>query len=219
MTSYYDQNAERFFNDTVGVDLSSLQGAFLQHIPKGGFILDAGCGSGRDSKAFLDQGYRVAAFDTSAQLAALASVHIGQHVVQRGFSDMRERAIYDGVWACASLLHVPLADLPSALRCLWVSLKPGGVFYLSFKAGQGEFTRFGRQFTDLDEEGLKALVADLEEVDRIQLWRTKDQRPDRTEVWLNGLIHRRHAKVDKLISGGEENPFFARVAWRDSSSF
>ena len=144
MPSYYDQNAERFFNDTVGVDLSSLHRAFLQHIPKGGFILDAGCGSGRDSKAFLNQGYRVAAFDASAQLATLASEHIGQHVVQRSFSDMREIAIYYGVWACASLLHVALPELPSALRCLWDSLKPGCVFYLSFKAGKGEFTRSGR---------------------------------------------------------------------------
>ncbi len=63
--SYYEQNAEQFFADTVDVDMSVLYARFLESIPAGGYILDAGCGSGRDSKAFASSGYRVAAFDAS----------------------------------------------------------------------------------------------------------------------------------------------------------
>ena len=59
--SYYEQNAEQFFADTVEVDMSALYARFLESIPAGGSILDAGCGSGRDAKAFALRGYRAAA--------------------------------------------------------------------------------------------------------------------------------------------------------------
>lgn len=211
MTNYYDQNAQRFFDDTVSVDLTSLHNVFLKHVPKGGVILDAGCGSGRDGKVFLDQGYRVVAFDASAQLAALASEYMGQPVAHRRFNDVHERSVYDGVWACASLLHVPMADLPSSLSCLWDALKSGGVIYLSFKVGFGEHTRSGRRFTDLDESNLRGLVDGLEGVSDFEFWRTEDQRPNRREIWLNGLIHKGRGRVNKLISGGEEDPFLPEL--------
>ena len=63
--AYYNDNAEGFFLETAGVDMSDLHRRFLMAIPAGGLILDAGCGSGRDSKAFLAQKYRVRAFDAS----------------------------------------------------------------------------------------------------------------------------------------------------------
>jgi SAM-dependent methyltransferase len=71
--AYYNDNAEAFFSDTAGVDMSELHRRFLREIPEGGLILDAGCGSGRDSKAFLDLQFRVRAFDASPELARKAS--------------------------------------------------------------------------------------------------------------------------------------------------
>src|SRR5665647_2060216 len=103
---FYNENAVEFFADTVNVDMDELHTRFLMHIPDGGLILDAGCGSGRDSKAFLAQGYRVRAFDASPALAQMASGLIGQPVATRAFDQVEEIACYDGIWACASLLHL-----------------------------------------------------------------------------------------------------------------
>src|SRR5450755_3222803 len=105
--NYYDQHAAEFFADTVLVDMSRLHKRFLAHVPDGGLILDAGCGSGRDTKAFIEKGFRVVAFDSSARVAELAAGHTGQRVDVRQFADVTEQACYDGIWACASLLHLP----------------------------------------------------------------------------------------------------------------
>ena len=126
---YYDQHAAEFFADTVLVDMETIHQRFLSHVPGGGLILDAGCGSGRDARAFLEKGFRVVAFDGSASLAELASQHIGQKVGVRRFVDVKEQHCYDGVWACASLLHLPTAEITDAISRLWLSVKAGGVVY------------------------------------------------------------------------------------------
>ncbi|MGR5205469.1 class I SAM-dependent methyltransferase [Vibrio sp. PNB23_22_7] len=75
--------------------------------------MDAGCGSGRDSKNFLNLGYQVVAFDANELLVALASKHLGQTVTRATFESFSaEPESFDAIWACASLLHVPSEDLP-----------------------------------------------------------------------------------------------------------
>lgn len=127
--AYYSRNAQDFFDSTVTVDIAEIRGRFTARIPSGGLILDAGCGSGRDAKAFKELGYRVRAFDACPELVALAKQHAGTEVELRTFADVEETAVYDGIRACASLLHVPADDLPATLGQLWQSLKPGGVLY------------------------------------------------------------------------------------------
>jgi SAM-dependent methyltransferase len=188
---YYQHNAKSFFEATVDVDMSPLYQRFLPLLPPAGRILDAGCGSGRDLRFFAKLGYRVTAFDASPALAALAEAYAGQPVFRARFQDIDWRESFDGVWACASLLHLPAAALPDALRRLAVALVPGGVLYASFKYGHGEREDQGRHFTDLDEAGLSEL---LDRVDNLQLlgaWITPDQRPGRdNERWLNALLRR-----------------------------
>lgn len=193
--SYYERNARRFFEETVAVEMDELHERFLESIPVGGHLLDAGCGSGRDARAFLARGYRVTAFDASPALAQLAGAHLGQPVAVCRFAEFEGEALYDGIWACASLLHVPPAEMPEALARLWRALKPGGVFYCSFKLGQGEREQQGRQFTDADEARLSAWLETLNAVADIQCWRSADRRPERSEQWLNGLIRRAAASV------------------------
>jgi 2-polyprenyl-3-methyl-5-hydroxy-6-metoxy-1,4-benzoquinol methylase len=123
---FYEANASSFFAATVSVDMSSLRSKFLAHVPPGGHILDAGCGSGRDAKAFAQQGFRVTAFDASSALAQLATEHCGFPVQVRTFEDVDESAVYEGIWCCASLLHLPAADIPRTLSSLWHALKAGG---------------------------------------------------------------------------------------------
>lgn len=209
--SYYNQNAPRFFENTVNVDMSVLHDRFLASVGPGGSLLDAGCGSGRDSKAFLDRGYRVTAFDASEELARLAKEHTGIEVQIRSFADVSELAVYDGIWACASLLHVPQRAIPQALQSLWNALKPGGTFYLSFKLGTSERIQDGRHFTDVDELQLREWFAALVDVQNIECWLSVDQRPGRTEQWLNALVFRSPSRKDHLITGGDD-PFLPHLS-------
>ncbi|WP_333013162.1 class I SAM-dependent methyltransferase [Kluyvera sichuanensis] len=188
---YYQHHADDFFNSTVNVDMRSLYTPFLERIPKGGRILDAGCGSGRDSKAFLQQGYRVEAFDATGEMAKLASQHTGLPVKQMTFSDVDAVNRYDGIWCCASLLHVSAAELPDAMAKLARALKPGGIWYVSFKHGDGERVKDGRRFTDLNEQRLNTLLAGLAGITLVGYWITEDKRPDRSEMWLNALLQKR----------------------------
>ena len=188
---YYQHHADDFFNSTVNVDMNSIYTPFLERIPKGGRILDAGCGSGRDSKAFLQQGYQVEAFDATAEMAKLASQHTGLSVKQMTFSDVDAVNRYDGIWCCASLLHVSAAELPDAMAKLARALKPGGIWYVSFKYGDGERVKDGRRFTDLNEQGLNTLLAGLAGITLVGHWITEDKRPDRSEMWLNALLQKR----------------------------
>lgn len=187
---YYQHHADDFFNSTVNVDMGSLYTPFLERIPQGGWILDAGCGSGRDCKAFLQQGYQVEAFDATAEMAKLASQHTGLSVKQMTFSDVDAVSRYDGIWCCASLLHVSTADLPDAMAKLARALKPGGIWYVSFKYGDGERVKNGRRFTDLNEQGLNTLLAGLAGITLVGHWITEDKRPDRSEMWLNALLQK-----------------------------
>lgn len=185
---YYQRNAEQFFHDTVSVDLHHLYTQFLEHLPLASRILDAGCGSGRDAKAFLDRGFQVSAFDASPALAELASKHLGKPVQVRTFTEVVESEAYEGIWACASLLHVPTAEMPFVLAKLWAALKPGGIFYCSFKLGMGEREQNGRRFTDANEAQMDRWLESLEGVREKQFWRTPDARPERSEEWLNCLL-------------------------------
>jgi 2-polyprenyl-3-methyl-5-hydroxy-6-metoxy-1,4-benzoquinol methylase len=188
-TRYYTENAQAFFADTVAVGMDSLYARFLPQIPPGGHILDAGCGSGRDTLAFLHEGYRVTAFDASPTLAALAEHHTGQPVQVRRFQDLAWRREFDGIWACASLLHVPAAELPEVLGRLALALRPGGILYASFKFGRGERDHRGRRFTDLDEAGLRTLLGQVPGLTELETWASEDLRPGRAaEGWLNTLL-------------------------------
>lgn len=186
--NYYQHNADSFFTATVAVDMSSLYAPFVEALTPPELILDAGCGSGRDAKAFAEMGYRVEAFDASSEMVARAARYSGLPVRQHSFTDISETARYDGIWCCASLLHVPGDELPGVMQRLATALKPGGVWYVSFKYGTGEREKEGRRFTDLDEAGLTALVAALADIDITRMWQTLDKRPDRSETWLNALL-------------------------------
>jgi 2-polyprenyl-3-methyl-5-hydroxy-6-metoxy-1,4-benzoquinol methylase len=187
--SYYNQNAQSFSDSTLNVDMSALYVDFLPLIPKHGHILDAGCGSARDAMYFKQQGFTVSAFDASPELAKLASNYLQQAVEVKTFQQLNCTNKYDGIWCCASLLHVPKVELPQVFLKLQNALKPNGVLYVSFKYGTQERVHNGREFTDLNEDGLTALIAHHTELKILKQWQTVDQRAEReSEVWLNALI-------------------------------
>ncbi len=187
-SDYYQLHAQRFFSETVDVDMSELYRPFVAHLKPGARILDAGCGSGRDAKAFSEMGYEVEAFDASAELVELARQHTGLPVKQMRFEEVTEVERYDGIWCCASLLHVPLAELPGVMAQLAKALKPGGVWYLSFKYGSGEREKDGRRFTDMDEAGFAEVLSELSGIEVMECWQTHDQRPERDDSWINLVL-------------------------------
>ncbi len=189
---YYDEHADEFYALSVGADMTALRDAFLAHLPPGTRILDAGCGSGRDSRAFLDRGFRVTALDASAAMVARASALLDQPVLHMRFADLTFDEAFDGIWACASLLHVPRAEMPTVLDRLGRALAPGGVLFASFKWGDGEVVRDGRLFTSYDEASFTRLLdAANATLPVIDLWRTEDVRPGRGgEYWLDVLLRK-----------------------------
>ena len=184
---YYDDNAQSFYDSTVDVDMVGFYCKFLPLVGAEGRILDLGCGSGRDTKYFVDLGYKVDAIDASKEMVRLASIKSGLEVKHMSFELFSPDLQYDGIWACASLLHVE----PKALKSMFVHishwLNVSGVLYASFKYGEGVRVKDGRTFTDMDEHQLKVLLSAADLVLK-ESWVTYDQRPERNEKWLNALI-------------------------------
>lgn len=179
--------------------MSALHNSFLAQVATQGRVLDAGCGSGRDALAFLQAGHSVTAFDASPEMARIAARHTGLDVSVLDFLNLTDvtqlnlpaGTLFDGIWACASLLHVAEANQRRAWACLWALLAPGGVIYASYKVGDGARVDVaGRPFTDATEPRLLSWVRGLPGMTLTRAWVTTDQRPDESHTWLNALIRR-----------------------------
>ncbi|MCR5691462.1 MAG: class I SAM-dependent methyltransferase [Eubacterium sp.] len=182
---YYNQRALEFVQGTLEVDFSNLQNQFMDLLPAGGRILDLGCGSGRDSKAFIDRGFQVIAVDGSEALCQMAEAYIGQKVICSRFQDLQVEESLDGIWACASLLHLNRQEVVEVLNKLTKNLKKGGIVYASFKYGDFEGERRGRFFMDMTEDSFGEILEEVEGLKILKQMITRDVRPDREEVWLN----------------------------------
>jgi len=188
MDNYYNTNAKEFFNGTVFANMDENYTYFLEKLPQRAHILDAGCGSGRDSLNFKKLGYEVTAMDASSELCSLAKEYIGQEVLELRFQDMAFENDFEGIWACASLLHVPSMELPGIIDKLTKALKPGGILFASFKYGDFEGLRNGRYFQDLTEDKAEKLFTNTE-LNVEKMWITKDVRAEHVdECWLNIVV-------------------------------
>ncbi len=210
---FYEREAARYVADTLGVDVAALRARFCARLPAGALILDAGCGSGRDSRAFVAMGHRVHACDASPAMAREAEAVLGQPVSVVRFEDFETASVYDGIWACASLLHVPEASLPDVLARLWRALRPGGVFYLSMKHGQSERRDgWGRHFTDATASRLRGWLNGLADLGVIEIWITPDARPGSSDEWLNALLTRQAGAASRLVAVSRANPFLPQLS-------
>ena len=189
--AYYNLNAQKFVSDTVCVDFEATQKRFTDKLPDNAFILDFGCGSGRDTKYFLAQSYQVDASDGSLELCRLASEYTGINVKNMLFQDLSAKETYDGIWACSSILHLPNYELTDIMRKMTAALKNKGIIYTSFKYGTFEGERNGRYFTDMTEEIFDGLIAETEGLTIEEHWLTFDVRPNRGEErWLNLILRK-----------------------------
>lgn len=189
---YYNQNALSFVEGTKNVDFKSIQDKFISRLPQGASILDFGCGSGRDTKYFLEQGFQVTATDGSEELCKLAGEYTGIPVKQMLFLELDEVDAYDGIWACSSILHCSYDNLVVVMQKISAALKNNGVLYTSFKNGTFSGERNGRFFTDMTEETFKELLRKCPELEIEDLTITTDVRPGRgEEQWLNLILRKR----------------------------
>jgi SAM-dependent methyltransferase len=194
--AYYDQHADEFLKSTVNVDMNGLYEPFLAGIPAQGRILDAGCGSGRDTDAFLKMGYSVVSIDAAPKMVEATTNLTGQSALLMRFDELAFENEFDGVWACASLLHVPRIELPRILSRLARALRSGGVLFVSFKYGDVEHLRGDRFFNDMNEDLVRQYLDARIELQPFRVWTTEDVRPERRgEVWLNALARKKERDV------------------------
>ncbi len=188
--NYYDENYQEYFKNTIDADMSEMIEKFLSYLKLGARILDAGCGVGRDTKVFLQKGYEVEAFDSSVQMVRLSSEYTGQMTRFLRFEDMDYVDEFDGIWACASLLHVSRKDLPDVFRRLERALEKGGVLYASFKFGS-DYSENGRDFTCFDEGEMIDFLESFNALSIIEIIVTKDVRDENSKVyWTNIFLQK-----------------------------
>lgn len=192
---YYNQNVNEFIESTINVEFCFTQNKFLNELEQGATILDFGCGSGRDTKYFMERGYQVTAIDGSVELCKRASEYTGITVKHMLFQELDETEVYDGVWACSSILHLPYDELKVVMKKIATALKENGILYTSFKYGETSGERHGRYFTNMTEVSFKTMLEEIQCFDLVEYWVTGDVRPGRAdEKWLNVLLRKSDLK-------------------------
>lgn len=190
--NYYDTNAKEFVEGTLNVDFKVTQDKFINKLPAKGYILDFGCGSGRDTKYFLAKDFNVDAIDGSIELCKIASEYTNIKVRHMYFNELSIVNKYDGIWACSSILHLSLDDLVDVFKRMSKALKDEGIIYTSFKYGDFSGERNGRYFTDMTEDSFAKLIANVDNLKVEEQWITADVRPQRgNEKWLNLILRKK----------------------------
>jgi 2-polyprenyl-3-methyl-5-hydroxy-6-metoxy-1,4-benzoquinol methylase len=199
--NFYNDNAETYCQATVKVDMGDARERFLRMLQPGARILDAGCGSGRDMRAFMLRGFLVSGFDASSQMASYASSYSGRTCEILRFQDMQFHNEFDGVWSCASLLHVPKHDMEDVMNRLVNSLKLNGVAYFSFIEGEGErVSSDGRFYNSYTSDSLRTLLRKIGRVREVESWTSVDSgAQSRPAPWLNMIVQKLSSKEGSCI--------------------
>lgn len=189
---FYNENAVGFFENTVDADMSETYEIFNSYLKKGDTILDLGCGSGRDSHHFSNYGYEVISADYSDEMVKMAGDFLNKEVIKLDMRQMDFNNKFDGIWACASILHIKKDEIVKVLEKSYTALKEGGIMYMSFKYGEGEVQKGGRHFSNFKEDTFSELLNTLNIFNIEKFWKTADVRPDRKdEFWLNIIVKKK----------------------------
>ena len=179
---YYDDNIESYkqqwlndFSENYNFEIPDI---FLSYLNPDSHILDLGCGTGRDSKYFLDKGYKVTSIDGSIKMCDVATALLQKKVKQINFLDINYKEEFDGIFACASLLHLSNEDLLIVLKKISKALKQDGILYTCFKYGDSTRIDKGRFYNDMNEERFLGIIKNIENLKIIKSWITEQYKSD-----------------------------------------
>ncbi len=189
---YYDENASKFKESTQDANMEEMIQRFLSYLLKDAKILDAGSGIGRDTKRFIELGYHVEAFDASIEMVKISSEYTGIQTRYLTFEQLDYEDEFDGIWACASLLHVSKDDMEEVFSRLHLALRPNGILYASFKLRDSDFEKDGRSFTCYTESSFREFIDRFKLFEIVDLSITTDVRVGRDdEYWLNVILSKK----------------------------
>lgn len=184
---YYNQHASEYYKSTIDVDFDQLRRRFVSLLPEGARIIDIGCGSGRDVKAFCDMGYQAIGLDASEELADEARKNLGVEVIVGDMTTWKAQEPFDGIWCCASLLHLREEEANAFFQNLQYNLKPGGILFLSVKEGiETGYDEKGRYMRNYTEQELRSKLEDAD-LEVIELNTSEDGLGRDGFRWLNAF--------------------------------
>lgn len=158
---YYNTHADWYYWTTVAVDVDKMRIKFASYLPPEASIIDMGCGSGRDVMAFSNMGHRAIGLDASEKMVELARERLEIQAITADMSSWTAGEPYDGIWCCASLIHLNEKEKERFFRNLQYNLKKGGIIYLSVKEGiETGFDKEGRYNSNCTEEELRNYLED-----------------------------------------------------------
>jgi len=185
---YYNRYAVPYYEETVDVDMTEVIEPFMELLPENAEVLDLGCGSGRDTITLEERGFYVTAMDGSEEMCKLAEVNIDQEVLQMTYEEMDFDDVFDGIWACASLVHLTDEEMRDVMKKLVLALKTDGILYFSVHKGDRDGIYNGRYFRDYSKKELSGLMEEFPELELINIWTTQDALSGKTDgQWLNVL--------------------------------
>ena len=189
MSNYYESNAERYAAETISADMSEQYQRFLPLLKKGAKILDVGSGSGRDACYFQKQGYQVTALEPSKNLCREIRKVFSGEIVCSEVQNYRPTERYDGIWACASLIHLQEEEVLQFFEKIDQYLNDNGIIYISGKNGLSTGkVEDGRFFLEFTEQLVEKILTVNKQLKQEQLWYTEDVSGRRGFRWLNVVL-------------------------------
>ena len=189
--SSYNREYRKYYRDTAYIDLSEIYNEFRTHISKCGTILDAGCGVGRDTRYFIQHGYKVVSFDASERMVQLCSQYPFSYCLQQSFADIENIEEFDAIWACATLLHLDEDELKDALLRLVNALKPKGMLYFSLKprksSGCKSTEKNGKRYYLYQTRWVEDFVQQELMLEKVKIWESIGKKTSDPANWDNYL--------------------------------
>lgn len=191
---YYNRFAKEYYEKTVSATMEGQLKQFTELLPVGGAVLDLGCGSGRDSLFLVEEGFDVTSLDGAKKMCELAQIHVGHEVLNLTYDQLDFNEVFDGIWACASLVHEEPDKLPVTLQRVFDCLKSEGVMYMSFR--HGDFIGFNSDinfyaYTEATFGNILEQCIGKQNIEMIDVFITKDTREEFLDnEWINIYIRK-----------------------------
>ena len=169
---YYNRYAVPYYEETVDASMEEVMKPFVELLSEeseNAEVLDLGCGSGRDTLLLEEYGFYVTPMDGSEEMCKLAEVNTDKEVLQMTYDEMEFDDVFDGIWACASLIHLTEDEMRKVMKKLVQALKENGVLYFSVHKGDRDGIYHGRYFHDYNRRELQSLMEEYPELEVVDI--------------------------------------------------